>query len=91
MKPKFYSLKDQAHYVKFPIQPIEIIEMYNLNWREGNAVKYILRARHKSQRTTDIKKAIWYLERELDLIEEELVIFNKTICDTSGFERIDEE
>ena len=37
------------------------MEMYLL----GNAIKYISRAGKKEDYVTDLKKAIWYLEREI--------------------------
>lgn len=47
------------------IEAIDIIESWNLNFSLGNAIKYILRAPYKGSKREDIKKAIWYLEREL--------------------------
>jgi hypothetical protein len=37
------------------------MEMYLL----GNAIKYISRAGKKGDYVTDLKKAIWYLDREI--------------------------
>lgn len=49
------------------IEVIDVIEAFNLNFNTGNAVKYILRNGKKTEDTIiDIKKAIWYLNRELD-------------------------
>jgi hypothetical protein len=48
-----------------PYEAIKIIEAHNLGFHLGNAVKYILRAGKKGDASEDIKKAIWYLEREL--------------------------
>ena len=39
-----------------------------LNFNLGNAIKYIGRCEHKNNKQEDIKKAIWYLERELKKI-----------------------
>ena len=44
-----------------PIQPGTFIYKNNLNWFEGNAVKYICRHRLKNGEQ-DIDKAIHYLE-----------------------------
>lgn len=49
------------HYKDMPIQPTEFIMKNNLNWCEGNAVKYICRHRAKGK-SADIDKAIHYLE-----------------------------
>tara|TARA_R100000808_G_C2152823_1_gene162568 strand:- start:5450 stop:5674 length:225 start_codon:yes stop_codon:yes gene_type:complete len=37
----------------------------------GNALKYILRARHKENYLEDLKKAKWYLEYLIKRIEDE--------------------
>jgi hypothetical protein len=55
----------QDHYKQTDIEPIEVIEEYNLNFCLGNAIKYILRADHKGSRVADLEKARWYIEREL--------------------------
>ena len=43
------------------------MEMYLL----GNAIKYISRAGKKGDYVTDLKKAIWYLEREIKRTEQQ--------------------
>ena len=53
------------HYNNGKIEVIEIIEDSNLNFHLGNAVKYILRANHKGKKTEDLKKALWYINREI--------------------------
>ena len=54
-----------VHYTWLPgeIEVINITECMNFNM--GNAVKYILRSDHKDEFEEDIRKAIWYLKREL--------------------------
>jgi len=56
------------HYQR-KLQPWDIIDEYGLDFYEGNAIKYILR--WKGNRAEDLKKAIHYLEKELELIEVE--------------------
>lgn len=57
---------------------IKVIEAWRLGFHLGNAVKYIARAGKKAsatdvrQRTLeDLKKARWYLDREIARIEQE--------------------
>ena len=59
-----------AHYTKHPsgIECIQITE--HMNFCLGNAVKYIWRAGIKGNAVEDLKKAKWYIERELDRIAE---------------------
>lgn len=49
------------HYKKHDIQPFDIIREYNLDFFEGNAIKYILRHKDKNG-IEDLQKAIHYLE-----------------------------
>lgn len=60
-----------THYRKQPIQPIEIIDAYGLDFKRGNALKYLLRAGSKlgEEKNDDLQKAIWYLVCELHSIE----------------------
>jgi len=54
-----------AHYKTGGIETIDFIEAKGLNYRLGNVVKYITRADHKGDRLENLKKAQWYLEREI--------------------------
>jgi len=47
-------------------EAIKVIEAWNLNFCLGNAVKYICRAGAKGERLTDLQKAAWYLQREIE-------------------------
>lgn len=53
------------HYKGNGIECIDVIEAFGLGFNLGNAVKYILRAGKKGDRIEDIRKAMWYLEREI--------------------------
>ena len=54
-----------AHYKTGGIETIDFIEAKQLNYHLGNVVKYITRADHKGDRLENLKKAQWYLEREI--------------------------
>lgn len=54
------------HYQGNKFEVIDIIEDYNLGFNLGNSVKYILRSDKKENRIQDLKKAIWYLNREIE-------------------------
>ena len=45
------------------VEVIDITELFGFNL--GNALKYILRHNHKSAPVEDLRKAIFYLEREV--------------------------
>lgn len=59
------NVNNPTHYNTGTIEVITVIEDWKLNFNLGNAIKYIGRCEHKNNKTEDIKKAIWYLEREL--------------------------
>lgn len=60
-----------SHYNFGKIEVIEAIEDWKLSFHRGNAIKYIVRAGKKNSATEieDFKKAIWYLNREMELIQ----------------------
>lgn len=53
------------HYKVGGIETIDFIEAKNLSYHLGNAVKYISRAYYKSNPLQDLKKARYYLDREI--------------------------
>ena len=56
-----------SHYTRGSIEVWDFIRDQELNYHLGNAIKYICRAGFKSteSKTEDLKKAIHYLENEL--------------------------
>ena len=56
------------HYNFGGIETIDFIEAKALGYNLGNVVKYITRADHKGKRLEDLKKAMWYLNREIDRV-----------------------
>ena len=58
------------HYAGLTIEPIDVIEAWNLGFHLGNTVKYIVRAGHKTpDALVDLKKGRWYLDRKIALLE----------------------
>lgn len=60
------------HYTSHPsgIECIQITEHMGFNL--GNAVKYIWRSDLKNSAIEDLKKAAWYIQREIEKREKEL-------------------
>lgn len=56
-----------AHYggADNPYEAIKVIEAWGLGFNLGNAVKYIARAERKGAPVEDLRKAAWYLAREI--------------------------
>lgn len=63
------SVDHPPHYQSGGMEVIDVIEAYSLGFRLGNAVKYILRAGRKGDRLEDLRKAQWYLNREIERTE----------------------
>lgn len=74
------NVSHPAHYtqasatITLTFEPIDLCELYQFN--VGNALKYLLRAEYKGKYIEDLQKAQWYLERELERIDD--------VCATSG-------
>jgi hypothetical protein len=62
------AVNHPAHYggEDNPYEAIKVIEAWKLGFNLGNTVKYISREAHKGAPIQDLKKALWYLQRELD-------------------------
>jgi hypothetical protein len=58
------------HYTQSGIEVIDAIEAWQLNFRLANVVKYVARAEHKNNKLEDLKKARWYLDREISKLEQ---------------------
>lgn len=59
------------YYNKNTIEAIDVIQAWELNFCLGNTVKYIARNGKKdpTKKIVDLKKALWYLDREIELLE----------------------
>lgn len=58
-----------SHYTQLPVECIDVTEHFNFTL--GNAIKYIWRADHKGNPLEDLKKARWYIDREIARRERE--------------------
>lgn len=71
------NINHPAHYTTGRIEVIDFIEDKELNFNLGNVIKYISRCGKKrssgksieSKALEDLKKARWYLEREISTRE----------------------
>lgn len=65
------AVNNPSHYTRFAgFEVIQLTEQ--LNFCRGNAVKYIARAGAKdsSKELEDLQKARWYLDREIQRLEQ---------------------
>lgn len=64
------AVEHPKHYTQGKIECIDFIEDQDFNFRIGNAVKYLTRYRSKGTAVEDLKKAIWYIKREIQKLEQ---------------------
>ena len=60
------SINHPAHYTAGGIETIDFIEAKKLNYNLGNVIKYLTRADYKGNKLEDLRKAQWYLTREIN-------------------------
>lgn len=72
--PPADNVNHPAHYNFGKIEVIDFIEQQHLGFHLGNSVKYISRAGRKDPAKTieDLKKAAWYLNRQIERLKREL-------------------
>lgn len=66
------NVNHPSHYTDGNIEVIDFIEDKNFNYHRGNVIKYVSRAGKKDpgKELEDLKKARWYLDREIQRLEE---------------------
>ncbi len=64
-------VNNPKHYTTHPsgVECIQVTE--HMGFCLGNAIKYLWRSGEKGKQTEDLKKAIWYIEREIQRLEKE--------------------
>ena len=69
--PKTDAINHPAYYTDGKIEVSDFIADKNLNFFRGNVVKYVTRAGKKdpSKEVEDLKKAQWYINREIERVE----------------------
>lgn len=74
MGADFDPVTRPAHYVTGGIEPIDFIMSQGLGFVRGNVIKYVTRAGRKGgpeMELEDLRKAAYYLKREIERIERE--------------------
>lgn len=66
------AVNHPSYYKRGGIEAIDAIEAWELGFHLGNVVKYIARAGRKTADSLqDLRKASWYLNREIERMERE--------------------
>ena len=66
MKTSTTSQSGPSYYRRGNVQVWDFIRDQGLSFHLGNAIKYICRAGYKDDRVADLRKAIHYLQNELE-------------------------
>lgn len=63
------NVNHPQHYTSHPsgVECIQVTE--HMNFCLGNAVKYLWRAGEKGAELEDLRKSVWYIQREIDRLE----------------------
>lgn len=66
------TINHPKHYNNHPsgVECIDVVE--HMNFNRGNAIKYIWRAGDKGNEIEDLKKAAWYINREIQKLEKKI-------------------
>lgn len=72
-----------THYTFSHIEVIDAIEAWELGFHLANVIKYVARADRKGRPLDDLKKARWYLDREIQRREGDAQHDSATVS-TSG-------
>lgn len=79
-RPDSFDIVDRpSHYTEGrKFEPIDVIQDWELSFLLGNVVKYISRAGRKGddKELQDLKKARFYLQRQIDQLEESDIPFS---------------
>ena len=67
------NVNHPSHYTDGNIEVMDFIEDKQLNFARGNVIKYVSRAGKKdpNKELEDLKKAMWYLNREIERLSKE--------------------
>jgi len=64
------AIDHPSHYTFSHIEPIDVIEAWKLGFHLGCVLKYVCRAGRKGDKLYDLRKAAWYLKREIQRLEQ---------------------
>ena len=65
------EINHPSHYTAGSIEVIDFLDAWDFPFHLANAIKYICRAGRKDKNAlvTDLKKAVWYINRYIDYVE----------------------
>jgi hypothetical protein len=73
------TVNHPPHYTIGRIEVIDAIEAWELGFHLGNVVKYVARAAHKGCFLEDLRKARWYLDRQIELAAQQAAAWDTQV------------
>jgi hypothetical protein len=73
------TVNHPPHYTVGRIEVIDAIEAWELGFHLGNVVKYVARAAHKGSFLEDLRKARWYLDRQIELATQQAATWDTQV------------
>lgn len=65
------------HYTQGKYETIDIIEDTTWGYRLATAFKYLHRCEYKGKKREDLRKAVWFILREIDNIPDDVVMYSE--------------
>ena len=65
------KINHPPHYNSGQFEVIDVIDDWGFgeDFYLGNVLKYVARAKHKGNEIADLEKAVWYLQRKIEILK----------------------
>ena len=65
------TINHPPHYTKSKVEPWDVVNEWKLDYYTGTALKYIARFQHKGKPVEDLEKAIAFLKKKVEILNEQ--------------------
>ena len=74
------------YYKSGGMEAFDVIDAFDLGFNLGNAFKYIARAGKKDSKVEDLRKAVTYLNREIEKVDKEIEAAKRNVEENKEME-----
>lgn len=67
--PPLDDISNPGYYKRNGMEAIDVIEAFELGYHKGSAFKYLARAGQKGPAVDDLRKAQWFIQREIERLQ----------------------
>lgn len=71
IEPTLDLINHPPHYTQASIEPIDYIRAHEMDFCEGNVIKYLTRHKHKDTPMVDLLKCRYYVNKLISDLEQE--------------------